>query len=62
MTYLSRYQQGDYVQVWQDLSKHSWRDIEQEPLYSDALGVARETMRRVHYNLLTMIERLPKVG
>jgi hypothetical protein len=62
MTYLSRYLQGAYVQVWQDLSKHSWREIEQEPLYSDTLSVARETMGRVRVNVLTLSERLQALG
>ncbi|MBZ0315611.1 MAG: hypothetical protein K8L91_04265 [Anaerolineae bacterium] len=36
--------------------------IRQEPLYSDALAVARETMTRVRHNIEILTERLRKIG
>ncbi|HYF63031.1 MAG TPA: hypothetical protein VD886_09490 [Herpetosiphonaceae bacterium] len=36
--------------------------VRHEPLYADALAVARETMRRARHNLETLIDRLPQIG
>lgn len=44
-SFLERYQQGECVEVWADLQRLG-EQIRQEPLWLDALAVARETMRR----------------
>lgn len=49
------------MQVWADLMALG-AQIREEPLYSDALAVARETMRRVRYNIELLIPRLTKLG
>ncbi|HEY7092051.1 MAG TPA: hypothetical protein VH393_02660 [Ktedonobacterales bacterium] len=36
--------------------------MREEPLYSDALAVARETMRRMRWNIETLIPRLRDIG
>ncbi|GHO49495.1 hypothetical protein [Ktedonospora formicarum] len=61
MTYLERYLNGEYEQVWDELMQLG-ADVRQEPVYTDALSVARETMRRVRRNIETLIERLPHRG
>jgi hypothetical protein len=60
-TYLERYLAGEYEQVWAELEALG-AAVREEPLYSDALAVARETMRRVRENLETLIPRLVKAG
>ncbi len=50
MTYLDRYKSGEYEQVWTELSMLD-SQIYQEPLYKDALDVARETMTRARKNV-----------
>ena len=60
-SYLERYQQGDYAQVWKELTA-SGDAVRIEPLYSDARAVARETMRRARHNIEVLIERLQKIG
>jgi hypothetical protein len=60
-TYLERYLAGEYEQVWAELEALD-AAVRDEPLYSDALAVARETMRRVRENLETLIPRLVKSG
>src|SRR5579863_6208071 len=61
MSYLERYRQGEYVQVWTDL-KVLGDQVRNEPLFSDAWAVAQETMRRVRYNLDLLIPRLQELG
>jgi hypothetical protein len=60
-TYLSRYHDGEHLQVWEEL-----RALGPLPrdsaLRTEALEVARATMRRVRRNLLTLIERLQTLG
>jgi hypothetical protein len=60
-SYYDRYIDGDYVNVWAELTAFG-AAVRQEPLYSDALAVARETMRRARHNLATLIDRLPQIG
>jgi hypothetical protein len=59
--YLERYLAGEYEQVWAELQALG-AAIREEPLYSDALAVARETMRRVRENLEMLIPRLVAIG
>ncbi len=61
MSYLDRYRAGEYEQVWADLAALG-EAVRVEPLYSDALAVARETMRRVRWNIETLIPRLRDIG
>jgi len=56
-----RYRNGEYVQVWDELMALGGQ-VRQEPFYSDALAVARETMTRVRQNIDTLYERLRKIG
>jgi hypothetical protein len=60
-TYLERYLAGEYEPVWDELTALG-AAVRDEPLYGDALAVARETMRRVRANLETLIPRLVKTG
>lgn len=60
-SYLERYLQGEHARVWQELA-----DLEVEAFDGlqrhQAQAVARETMRRVRDNILTLINRLPGLG
>lgn len=47
--FLERYLNGEYEQVWAELLELG-AQIRDEPLYSDALAVARETMNRARKN------------
>ena len=60
-TYLKRYKNGEYEQVWAELVALGG-DIRLEPLYSDALAVAHETISRVNTNINTLKERLINIG
>jgi len=46
MSYLERYTNGEYEQVWDDLLALGAK-VREGQVYPDALAVARETMRRV---------------
>lgn len=61
MGYLDRYLAGEHEQVWAELGALG-AAVRDEPLYSDALAVARETMRRALHNIETLIPRLKAVG
>src|SRR5262245_2042430 len=61
MSYLDRYLAGEYEQVWAELVALDGV-VREEPIYSDALAVARETMRRVRWNIETLIPRLIAIG
>jgi hypothetical protein len=61
LTYLERYLSGEFEQVWAELEALG-EAVRDEPLYSDALAVARETMRRVRQNLEMLIPRLVAGG
>ena len=56
-SYLQRYKDGEYEQVWAELF-HLDEQIYLEPLYSDALAVVHETMNRVKYNIELLKQRL----
>jgi hypothetical protein len=60
-TYLERYLAGEYEQVWDELQAQD-DAVREGPLYSDALAVARETMRRARYNIGVLIDRLRALG
>jgi hypothetical protein len=59
--YLERYVAGEYERVWDELVALG-AEVREEPLYSEALAVARETMRRVRHNIETLIPRLETMG
>jgi hypothetical protein len=60
-TYLDRYPHGDHEQVWAELVALG-PTVREEPLYSDAWAVARETMRRARLNMESLIPRLRAAG
>ena len=60
-TYLERYRGGECVPVWDELMARG-DEAREEPLYSEALAVARETMRRARHNLELLIPRLRELG
>lgn len=60
-TYLARYQAGEHLQVW-DVLRALGPIPRDTALHTEALAVARETMRRVRLNILTLIERLQTLG
>jgi hypothetical protein len=59
--YLSRYQQGECRQVWEELYQLGTA-VQQPDIYPDAWAVARETMKRVRSNIETLIPRLKHLG
>lgn len=59
--YLERYLDGEDEQVWTELEALG-AAVRAEPLYSDALTAACETMRRVRHNIETLILRLESLG
>jgi len=61
MSYLERYVGGEYEQVWDELLALG-PVVRQEPLYSDAMAVALETMRRVRSTIEELIQRLLGIG
>lgn len=56
-TFLERYQDGEHETVWNELVLLG-PAVRQEPVYSDALSVAREIMRRVRQDIELLIDRL----
>ncbi|WIG60783.1 MAG: hypothetical protein OJF49_003531 [Ktedonobacterales bacterium] len=60
-TYLERYLAGERERVWAELLALGAR-VRDEPVYSDALAVARETMRRARHNIEVLIPRLEEIG
>jgi hypothetical protein len=60
-TYLERYLAGEYEPVWAELQTLG-AAVREDPLYSDALAVARETMQRVRHNLELLTTRLQTIG
>jgi hypothetical protein len=60
-TYLERYFAGEREAVWAELSALGVA-IQEEPLASDTLAVARETMRRVRVNVELLAQRLTALG
>lgn len=59
--YLERYLRGECEAVWDELVALG-AGVREEPLHSDALAVARETMRRARANIETLIPRLRELG
>ena len=57
MTFLERYQNGDYHAVWEELAVLG-EAVRVAPLFDDAMAVARETMRRVRHNAVLVQQRL----
>jgi hypothetical protein len=60
-TFLDRYLQGEYEQVWDDLYAQG-EAIYQESLFHDAVAVAQETMLRVRKNIEQITARLYTIG
>lgn len=60
-TYLERYLAGEREAVWTELMAVG-PSVRDEPLYSDARAVARETMRRARANVETLSARLTALG
>lgn len=60
-SFFSRYQKGECEAVWAELLALQGQ-VRHEPHYSDALAVARETMRRAQHNIEVLISRLQLVG
>jgi hypothetical protein len=56
-SHLDRYRTGEHTEVWAELIALG-PAVRQEPLLSDALAVARETMHRVRENIEQLIPRL----
>jgi hypothetical protein len=61
MNYLERYQNGEYEQVWKELQDLE-ANVRNEPYFTPAQEVARETMRRVRRNCERIISRLQGFG
>jgi hypothetical protein len=59
--YYDRYQRGQRIEVWSDLIALG-EAVRQEPVFSDAVAVARETMTRARHNVETLIKRLDGIG
>ncbi|BDI29847.1 hypothetical protein CCAX7_18980 [Capsulimonas corticalis] len=60
-SYLERYQSGEREQVWSELTALG-AAVRTEPLFSDAMAVARETMARARQNIELIIPRLETIG
>jgi len=56
-----RYQGGDHQGVWDELHSLGAR-VRDAEVYGDAMGVARETVRRARLNFETIIQRLDAMG
>lgn len=61
LTYLERYQQGEYEAVWTELTALG-AQVLHEPLRTDVYDVACATMLRVRENIETLIPRLQALG
>lgn len=60
-SFLERYRSGEFEQVWDEL-RHLGHRVRTPPLFADAQGVARETMRRARANIERLIPRLEDLG
>lgn len=60
-SFLERYERGEHEQVWAELVALG-AAVREEPVYTDALAVAHETMRRARANIDRLIPRLVRVG
>lgn len=56
-TYLERYRDGEQLSVWAELVGLG-PAIRNEPVWTDALAVAREMMTRARHNIGLLVERL----
>ena len=61
MDYLERYRGGEYERVWEELQSLG-PNVRREPYYSQARGVAAETMRRVRRDCELIVSRLRALG
>src|SRR5260370_42307127 len=59
--FIDRYQHGAHKQVWDELYALG-SEIRSGSLYTEALAVAHETMRRVRVNIELLIPRLQTLG
>ena len=59
--WLERYVAGEYVPVWTELSGLG-ADLRAEGMWTEAVEVARETMRRARTNVERLLELLPARG
>ena len=59
--FIDRYQHGAHQQVWDELYALG-SEIRSGSLYTEALAVAHETMRRVRVNIEVLIPRLQALG
>lgn len=59
--YFDRYRQGECTAVWDELLAQG-EAIRRDPLFTDALAVAHETMRRVRQNFEILVPRLRTLG
>ncbi|MCA1991528.1 MAG: hypothetical protein LDL41_05700 [Coleofasciculus sp. S288] len=60
-SFLERYRRGECQQVWDELVALG-EGVREEPLYTDAFSVARETMQRTRHNIEMFIPRLESLG
>jgi hypothetical protein len=60
-SFLERYERGEHEQVWDELVALG-AAVREEPVYTEALAVARETMRRARRNIEMLIPRLAAIG
>jgi len=60
-TFLDRYRSGEHESVWTELLANG-NDIRHEPIFSDGLAVAYETMIRARENIERLIPRLHNLG
>lgn len=61
VSYRDRYLSGEHEQVWRELTQLG-AQMRSDPVYPDALAVARETMRRARHNIEILIPRLRQAG
>jgi len=59
--YFDRYRRGECTAVWDELLAQG-EAIRHDPLFTDALAVAHETMQRVRQNIESLISRLRTLG
>jgi hypothetical protein len=59
--YLERYLAGERERVWAEL-RAVGEGVREPPLYTDALAVARATMRRARHNIELLIPQLEAIG
>lgn len=59
--YLERYLHGEREVVWAELTALGPL-VREEPLYTDAVAVARETMRRARHNIELLVARLTELN